>query len=123
MTLIPTSPIKRKADTIDTNARRQVIKPARFSVQAISIRLVKQLTLSLTPALWQFYLIQRITQGYDNIFLAGTGYGKLLIFEGIVVMQLSKIVLVICPLQALEKDLVCSSPHQRVITKLIYEIK
>jgi ATP-dependent helicase YprA (DUF1998 family) len=121
MTLIPASPTKRKADTADTNARRQGIKPARFSVEEISTRLVKQLKLSFTPALWQSHLIQRITQGYDSIFLAGTGYGKSLIFEGIAVMQPLKMVLVICPLKALEEDQVCSSVCPRVIRVLIYE--
>ena len=34
---------------------------------------------------WQVHLIQRILQGYDSIFCAGTGYGKSLIFEALAV--------------------------------------
>jgi superfamily II DNA helicase RecQ len=37
----------------------------------------------------------------------GTGYGKSVIFEGLVALNKSKIVIVICPLKALERDQVC----------------
>lgn len=50
-------------------------------------------------------MIRRILQGYDSIFCAGTGYGKSLIFEGLAVLGgPKKLVIVISPLKALERD-------------------
>ncbi|KAJ6532174.1 P-loop containing nucleoside triphosphate hydrolase protein, partial [Mycena vulgaris] len=54
---------------------------------------------------WQLYLISRILRGFDSIFLAGTGYGKSLIFEGLAVLGgKRKVVIVVSPLKALERD-------------------
>ncbi|KAJ7780672.1 P-loop containing nucleoside triphosphate hydrolase protein, partial [Mycena maculata] len=49
-------------------------------------------------------LIRRLHQGYDSLMLAGTGYGKSIIFEGLAALNKAKIVIVICPLKALERD-------------------
>jgi superfamily II DNA helicase RecQ len=57
------------------------------------------------PDEWQAHLIQRVLQGYDSIFCAGTGYGKSLIFEGIAALGgRGKVAIVISPLKALQKD-------------------
>jgi len=69
------------------------------------MRFIAKLKLSYTPDNWQAHLIQQILQGYDSIFCAGTGYGKSLIFEGLAVLGGSqKLVIVISPLKALERD-------------------
>lgn len=82
--------------------------PANLSVQSIQQRLIASFNLSYTPDDWQIHLIRRILQGYDSIFCAGTGYGKSLIFEALAVLGgPGKVVLVISPLKALERDQVC----------------
>lgn len=53
---------------------------------------------------WQAELISRIHRGFDGIFIAGTGYGKSLVFEGLACLEQKKVVIVICPLKALEAD-------------------
>ncbi|KAJ7159121.1 hypothetical protein C8R43DRAFT_882325 [Mycena crocata] len=69
---------------------------------------IDHLKLSYIPDDWQIHLVIRIMQGYDSIFLAGTGYGKSLIFEAVAFMGgKKKVTVVICPLKALEADQVC----------------
>jgi superfamily II DNA helicase RecQ len=81
------------------------IKPAKRSIQELQEELKKILKLSFTPEEWQAYLIQRVLQGYDSIFCAGTGYGKSLVFEGIAALGgQKKITIVISPLKSLQKD-------------------
>jgi len=58
--------------------------------------------LQYTPDDLQVHLIHRILQGYDGIFCAGTGYGKSLVFEGL--GGKGKLVIIISPLEALERD-------------------
>ncbi|KAJ6603335.1 hypothetical protein DFH09DRAFT_810277, partial [Mycena vulgaris] len=53
---------------------------------------------------WQGELIRRLRQGYDSLLVAGTGYGKNVIFEALTVLNNRKIVIVVCPLKALERD-------------------
>jgi superfamily II DNA helicase RecQ len=52
--------------------------------------------------------ILEIKEGNDVIFVAGTGYGKSLIFEGVAALSKKKTVVVIAPLKALEYDQVSS---------------
>jgi superfamily II DNA helicase RecQ len=64
-----------------------------------------KLNLTYTPDDWQIHLIIRILRGYDSIFLAGTGYGKSLIFEAVTALRgRKKVTIIICPLKALEAD-------------------
>lgn len=82
--------------------------PEELSVPSIKTRLQATLGLSYTPDDWQAYLVHRLFQGYDSILCAGTGYGKSLIFEGLAVLGgFGKLVVVISPLKALERDQVC----------------
>lgn len=82
--------------------------PADLSLQFIQQRLITSFKLPYIPDDWQLHLIRRILQGYDSIFCAGTGYGKSLIFEALAVLGgPGKLVLVISPLKALERDQVC----------------
>lgn len=101
----PQTPRRRK---ITASVRLQGIKitmPNNLSPPSISRRLVSILKLKYVPDDWQVHLIHRILQGYDSIFCAGTGYGKSLIFEGLAVLGgKRKLVIVISPLKALERD-------------------
>jgi len=101
----PQTPRRRK---ITPSVRLQGIKttmPSNLSLASISRRLVSTLKLQYKPDDWQVHLIHRILQGYDSIFCAGTGYGKSLIFEGLAVLGgKGKLVIVISPLKALERD-------------------
>lgn len=66
---------------------------------------IDKLKLSYTPDDWQIHLIIRILRGFDSIFLAGTGYGKSLVFEAVAVLGgKKKATIIICPLKALEAD-------------------
>jgi Lhr-like helicase len=88
-------------DSVKTTAPNN-LSPAGAS---ISRRLVSLLKLKYVPDDWQIHLISQILQGYDSIFCAGTGYGKSLIFEGLAVLRgKGKLVIVISPLKALERD-------------------
>ena len=83
----------------------QGIKPAKLSINQIKQKLVEKLKLSFTPEEWQACLISQICQGYNSIFCAGTGYGKSLIFEGLAALGgKGRVVIVISPLKALERD-------------------
>jgi len=85
--------------------RKPGIKKSKRSVQEIQEELKRILKLSFTPDEWQAYLIQRVQDGYDSIFCAGTGYGKSIIFEGIAALGgPRKVTIVISPLKALQKD-------------------
>ncbi|KIJ47666.1 hypothetical protein M422DRAFT_45669 [Sphaerobolus stellatus SS14] len=53
---------------------------------------------------WQTYAVHSVWSGYDSIVCAGTGYGKSVVFEGLAAVELNKIVFVISPLKALERD-------------------
>ncbi|TFK81404.1 P-loop containing nucleoside triphosphate hydrolase protein [Polyporus arcularius HHB13444] len=73
--------------------------------ESLSKRLKKRLKLPFDPDPWQLELLSRLLRGFDAILCAGTGYGKSLIFEGLVVLgRKGKVVIVICPLKALERD-------------------
>jgi len=101
----PQTPRRRRPTA---SVRLQGIKtsmPNNLSLSSITQRLVSRLTLQYTPDDWQVHLIHRILQGYDSIFCAGTGYGKSLIFKGLAVLGgKGKLVIVISPLKALERD-------------------
>ena len=81
------------------------IKKSKRSIQEIKAELKRNLKLSFTPDEWQAHLIQRVQDGYDSIFCAGTGYGKSIIFEGIAALGgQRKVTIVISPLKSLQKD-------------------
>ncbi len=72
---------------------------------ALGERLKTALNLTFDPDPWQLELISRLLHGFDGILCAGTGYGKSLVFEGLAVLGgKGKVVLVVCPLKALERD-------------------
>lgn len=103
----------RRRKTPNRN-RNPGIKPVKRSIQALREELKRILKLSFTPEEWQAHLIQRVQQGYDSIFCAGTGYGKSLVFEGIAALGgQRKVTIVISPLKSLQKDQVSIIPKSR----------
>ncbi|KAJ7210936.1 P-loop containing nucleoside triphosphate hydrolase protein [Mycena rebaudengoi] len=80
------------------------VKALKETVADIKARVRERLQLGFDLDDWQAELIRRLRQGYDSVMLAGTGYGKSVIFEGLAALNKSKIVIVICPLKALERD-------------------
>lgn len=76
-----------------------------MELAALSALIRERLDLDFDPEERQTTLIQRIKQGFDSIFVAGTGYGKSLIFQGLAAAsRAGKITMVITPLKALERD-------------------
>lgn len=85
--------------------RLQGIKPDPYTLAQIKTKLIAKLGLDFVPDEWQIQLISKIRQGYDSAFCAGTGYGKSLIFEGLAGLGgKGKVVIVVSPLKALERD-------------------
>lgn len=100
----PRTPRQRKSQS---SSRLQGIRPLSEKLQPENIRarLKDALVLSFDPDDFQVELLSRILRGYDSLLCAGTGYGKSLIFEGLAVLGgKTKVVVVICPLKALERD-------------------
>ncbi|KAJ6583320.1 hypothetical protein B0H10DRAFT_2234863 [Mycena sp. CBHHK59/15] len=77
------TPRKRKHTR---STRLQGIKEWKYSVEATRAMVIDKLKLYYVPDDWQIYLIIRILRGYDSIFLAGTSYGKSLVFEAVAVL-------------------------------------
>ena len=101
----PQTPRRRKTTASISLQGIKTTMPNNLSVTSISRRLASTLNLQYVPDDWQVHLIHRILQGYDSIFCAGTGYGKSLIFEGLAVSGgKGKLVIIISPLKALERD-------------------
>jgi hypothetical protein len=117
----PSRPRKQKMVDQGTPRRHKDVSTAlngvktallsEWSFDSIRGRLIHALNLPYTPDDWQCELIRRIWQGYDSLLIAGTGYGKSLIFEGLAALgdKEKKLVFIICPLKALQKDQVCAS--------------
>ena len=77
----------------------------RLKPTALRGRLKDALNLKFEPDPWQLEVISRVLRGFDAVVCAGTGYGKSLVFEGLAVLGgKKKVVVVISPLKALEKD-------------------
>jgi len=107
----PETPRKRRDNHQQRLQGVQSALPSNLSLQSIRERLITSFKLSYSPDDWQVHLIRRILQGYDSIFCAGTGYGKSLVFEALAILGGSrKLVLVVSPLKALERDKVCDLP-------------
>jgi superfamily II RNA helicase len=98
---VPSTPRKRKTPAPD---RLLGVKELKETLQEVKAKTRERLGLGFDLDDWQGELIRRLRQGYDSLMIAGTGYGKSVIFEGLAALNKSKIVVVICPLKALERD-------------------
>ncbi|KAJ7153179.1 P-loop containing nucleoside triphosphate hydrolase protein, partial [Mycena crocata] len=97
----PATPRKRKTPDPD---RLLGVKVLKETLEDIKSRTRERLGLGFDLDDWQGELIRRLRQGYDSLMVAGTGYGKSIIFEGLAALNKTKIVIVVSPLKALERD-------------------
>jgi len=103
--LAPETPRKRKNPPSQRLLGIKASLPAHLSCSGIRDTITSSFKLTYNPDNWQIHIIRRILQGYDCILCAGTGYGKCLIFESLAILGGTRgLVLVICPLKALEHD-------------------
>ena len=84
-----------------------VLTELPFAPSYIKSTVKRKLGLSFDIADWQAHQIKRILLGYDSLCIAGTGYGKGVLFEGLAAMSPRHTVLVVCALKTLEIDQVC----------------
>ena len=89
---------------VPSTAALRGLKNHLESVEIMKAKITKRLKLPFEMDEWQAHMIHRIYQGYDSILIAGTGYGKSLIFQGLAAFDKKKMVLIISPLKALERD-------------------
>jgi len=128
----PTTPIRPSAETSDstdprfTTPRRRKTPRINNTKTASSTwwpRLKKQISVEqlteatekifgYTPRDWQVKVTLKILEGHDVIVLAGTGAGKSLVFAMVAIaaalVGFKGVVMVICPLKALQLDQVNS---------------
>ncbi|KAJ7200791.1 hypothetical protein GGX14DRAFT_371911 [Mycena pura] len=104
---VPATPRKRKTPTPD---RLLGVKQLQETLQEVKKKTRERLNLDFDLDDWQGEVIRRLRQGYDSLMVAGTGYGKSILFEGLAALNKAKIVIVICPLKALERDQVSLWP-------------
>ncbi|KAJ6621995.1 hypothetical protein B0H10DRAFT_2187778 [Mycena sp. CBHHK59/15] len=93
---VPATPRKHKTPAPD---RLLGVKPLKETLQEIKNKTREHLKLNFDIDYWQGELIRRLRQGYDSLMIAGTGYGKSIIFVALAALNKSKIVIVICPLK------------------------
>ncbi|PPR04750.1 hypothetical protein CVT24_006896 [Panaeolus cyanescens] len=128
---VPTTPTRSKrASEVETPRRRKepsslalrgLRSNQKESIAAVRNKVTKKLKLEFEMDDWQVHLIHKIRMGYDSILLAGTGYGKSLIFQGLAVMDPMSIVIVISPLKALERDQVLEAEAKGIRAAMINE--
>ncbi|KZT43582.1 P-loop containing nucleoside triphosphate hydrolase protein [Sistotremastrum suecicum HHB10207 ss-3] len=104
-----TSPSRRHKTPGGQSAKRPTKSWHENDWKSIADHLKKKLKLTFAPEEWQARTILSILARKDVMFVAGTGYGKSLVFEGLAVLDAKKTVVVICPLKALENDQVASA--------------
>ncbi|KAJ7775042.1 P-loop containing nucleoside triphosphate hydrolase protein [Mycena metata] len=118
----PRSPGTPRRHNPPASTRLQGIKKWKHTFKDTQKMVMDRLKLTYTPDDWQIHLIIRILRGYDSIFLAGTGYGKSLIFEAVAALGGSKkVTIIICPLKALEADQVKQATEKGLSATLINE--
>jgi len=81
-----------------------------MTMEKLQQELKKQLSLPFPILDWQTKLVQKILEGSDILYLAGTGRGKSLVWEAAAAMlkPKGKLVVVIEPLKSIEEDMVSS---------------
>jgi superfamily II DNA or RNA helicase len=69
------------------------VKQLQETLQDVKNKTRERLKLDFELDDWQGELIRRLRQGYDSLMVAGTGYGKSVIFEGLAALNKAKIVI------------------------------
>ncbi len=108
----PSTPRKISENSADTPRKHkspstttlQGLRTLKESVSEVKTKATRLLRLSFEMDEWQAQVIHRLRQRYDSILIAGTGYGKSLIFQGLAALDKKRMVIVISPLKALERD-------------------
>ncbi|PPR02589.1 hypothetical protein CVT24_002161 [Panaeolus cyanescens] len=128
---VPSTPKrpKRPSETDSPRRRKEPFSLAlrglrndrKETVQDIRRIVTKKLQLTFQMDEWQVHLIHKIRMRYDSILLAGTGYGKSLIFQGLAVMDPHATVIVVSPLKALERDQVAEAEKKGLRAAMINE--
>ncbi|KZT33876.1 hypothetical protein SISSUDRAFT_1065788 [Sistotremastrum suecicum HHB10207 ss-3] len=77
-----TSPKKRRKRAGGQSAKRVTKTWQEDEWEALAKKLKTKFKLGFTPEEWQARTILSVLAGKDVIFVAGTGYGKSLVFEG-----------------------------------------
>ncbi|KAJ6553795.1 hypothetical protein DFH09DRAFT_1085548 [Mycena vulgaris] len=85
---VPATPRKHKTPAPD---RLLGVKPLKETLQEIKNKTRERLKLNFDVDDWQGELIRRLRQGYDSLMIAGTGYGKSIIFEALAALNKSKV--------------------------------
>jgi superfamily II DNA helicase RecQ len=80
------------------------VKQLQETLQDVKNKTQERLKLNFKLDDWQGEFICHMHQGYDSLMVTGTGYGKSVIFEGLAALNKAKIVIVVCPLKAMERD-------------------
>ncbi|KLO10525.1 P-loop containing nucleoside triphosphate hydrolase protein, partial [Schizopora paradoxa] len=109
----PSSPRRRKPAG-GTPPRLDGLRDTKLTVEDVKRTVRDRLGLDFEIADWQAHVIHRVLSGHDSVSVAGTSYGKSIIFEGLSAMDLKKTVIVVCPLKILEKDQVQNSKDPSV---------
>ena len=89
---------------------------ARKSLEEI-VSVTKQI-FDYEPRPWQLKLFTKCAEGYDTFAIAGTGYGKSLVFTLLAIaVELAGCkgtVMIVCPLKSLELDQVCGYTDRHI---------
>ncbi|KAI0318808.1 P-loop containing nucleoside triphosphate hydrolase protein [Amylostereum chailletii] len=119
----PSTPSRATPRTRKTplSARLRGIKQQKMTRDELRAKLSKRLGLTFEVDDWQAEMILKIQSGYDSVLVAGTGYGKSIIFEGLAALNKSKTIVVISPLKALERDQVEEAKKKGLSAKMINE--
>ncbi|KAJ7177543.1 P-loop containing nucleoside triphosphate hydrolase protein [Mycena crocata] len=117
---VPDTPRTHKTPRSD---RLLGVKMLQGTLQDVKNQTKKRLELGFDVDDWKGELIRRRRQGYDSILLAGTGYGKSMIFEALAALNInkSKIAIVISPLKALERDQVNEARKKGLRAQMVNE--
>ncbi|KZV80663.1 hypothetical protein EXIGLDRAFT_780678 [Exidia glandulosa HHB12029] len=95
--------------TLKSKRVHGVFLEPRFGLDEIKTKLKQGLKLAFDPHTEQAVGLQYIDRCYDGVYVAGTSFGKSLLIEGTAFLNPKKVILVICPLKALEYDQVASA--------------
>ncbi|KAJ6525242.1 hypothetical protein DFH09DRAFT_1095715 [Mycena vulgaris] len=115
---VPATPRKHKTPVSN---RLVGVSDLKETLVQVKSRVKERLQLKWSLDDWQEEMIRRVRKGYDGILVAGTGYGKSIIFEGLAALNKDKIVIVISPLKALDRDQVKEAEKKKLAAAMVNE--
>ncbi|KLO05798.1 P-loop containing nucleoside triphosphate hydrolase protein [Schizopora paradoxa] len=99
----PSTPRRRK-NAVPAQPRKDGLRHIRLTVDDVKKTVRRELNLNFDIEDWQAHTIHKVLSGFDSVCIAGTSYGKSILFEGLAAMNKRKVTIVVCPLKVLEKD-------------------